>query len=667
MRHLSILFSIIFLMFISTTLANEHPSEKIDFTLIEDKAPLLTIKEASSALNTNQVQKRSHLSNEDCLWLLVTIPQNEVGKEMVFTSNNWGEILVYDASNLQLIGKNGNIYSYHDFFENNSVLLPSSTEKIIVQLIPHVSIYGGKALDFTLLPKEEYLLEKEERNYIHTLFIGVIIAMALYNFMIFLAIKDISYFYYVVNVVGSALYLLFFHRLSGKLLWADAAIWDIHSFTLIVPITGIARSFFTKEYLNLKKHLPLGNTFLNGITLLYIIPIVMGLISYFTDYDFLKQATVFIGLIGACILSSMLLFSFIVYRKGEKSAFYFFMANILFVCAAIILIMHEVSLLSDLPFTEYFTEVGLVAQVILFSFGLADRLKRSQQQLLNEVKEKERIKENMYLEKQLLISNQKVKLKEEVAARTRELAETVADLRTSEASLQKLNNLKDRLFSIISHDLRSPLATFDSYLNLLSQHYDKLTEEERKELTMDTNHTLQQFSILLENLLEWSTLQIKEGQVNKSLFDIDEIIVKNKELYSASFKKKSLQFDYKKTVQNTIVFADYKMIDFVIRNLLNNAYKFTSEKGKIEVMVKNHLQYTLVEVKDKGIGMSEDEIDKIKNKIYYTKLGTDGEKGIGIGLSLCASYLMIHDTSLKITSNNENGTSFSFYLPKTEY
>lgn len=234
--------------------------------------------------------------------------------------------------------------------------------------------------------------------------------------------------------------------------------------------------------------------------------------------------------------------------------------------------------------------------------------------------------------------------------------------RTKNRKLKELNETKDKLFSIISHDLKSPAIAQKVAVDTMIQQAEKYDTET---LTMLNafNHATESQLELLQNLLNWVNMQTGKMTYNPISFNLCDTIGKNLELYAVSAKNKGLQF-ISDLPKNCLVQADRQMINTVVRNLLNNAVKFSEPNGVIYVAVSSHDNFTRFSISDKGVEMSQEQIDELlvsgKSK---SKDGTQGEKGSGLGLIICKELLEKNNSQLEIESR-ENKTTFSFNLPK---
>ncbi|WP_338761329.1 7TM diverse intracellular signaling domain-containing protein [Bernardetia sp. ABR2-2B] len=237
----------------------------------------------------------------------------------------------------------------------------------------------------------------------------------------------------------------------------------------------------------------------------------------------------------------------------------------------------------------------------------------------------------------------------------------VSDLKYKELELQKLNDTKDKLFSIISHDLRSPFAQLKGVLDLFEK--GGISEAELKyflpEITKNVNYT----SDLLNNLVYWAKSQMSGLHADPEDFDIYKLIANKENLFAKEITAKDLTF-MNNVQQNTFVYADKNMTDLVIRNLVANAIKFCKKSDTILVKSEETSNdFLIVRVVDTGIGISPKNKKKIFNEENFTTLGTHKEKGTGIGLKLCKEFIEGNGGKIWIDSEEGKGTIFSFSLP----
>ena len=244
------------------------------------------------------------------------------------------------------------------------------------------------------------------------------------------------------------------------------------------------------------------------------------------------------------------------------------------------------------------------------------------------------------------------------ASKLIELRDKKMKLESTNEKLESLNQLNTQITSIISHDLKGPINSMRAYLN--SNYIDANKPEDLAQLFPLIKNNLNSLNELVENLLEWSR---STNDVNMTEVNLKEIVLEVCNLFEGNALEKNIALKCGIS-ENMKVIADLAMLRFIIRNLMNNAIKFT-ENGKVEVDIEvkkdNHVQVKII---DTGIGISQELLKRInlKNKKVSTK-GTRNEKGTGLGLQLVREFLSIHKTELNIESEENKGSTFSFELP----
>jgi len=230
--------------------------------------------------------------------------------------------------------------------------------------------------------------------------------------------------------------------------------------------------------------------------------------------------------------------------------------------------------------------------------------------------------------------------------------------------LAKLNGEKNRFFSIIAHDLRSPFTGLTGLTEILCKHIDDLSQEEIKDMVKMLHESSLQVYDLLNNLLQWSRLQMNSITFEPENLKLLEIAKDSVLVLSSQTKAKEITVSID-IMENVEVFADINMLKTIIRNLVSNAVKFTPKGGKINVIA---LPVSPKEIKisviDNGIGI-EDDLQKklfiIDEKVSRT--GTEGETSNGLGLLLCKDFVEKNNGRIWVESEIGNGTTFHFTLP----
>ena len=227
--------------------------------------------------------------------------------------------------------------------------------------------------------------------------------------------------------------------------------------------------------------------------------------------------------------------------------------------------------------------------------------------------------------------------------------------------LENVNNVKDKLFSIVSHDLKDSLSSINGFIDLLKD--GSLSKEEFDNLIPELSENANNASLLLFNLLNWSKSQMQSLEPKPSLFDIQEVFESKVKLVEQRMESKGI-----KLVDHSLrdfAYADRSMFEIVVQNLLANALKFCKEGD--EISISNHISNgsCIVSIADTGIGISKNNIGKLFNSSSFTTVGTDNEKGTGLGLSICKELVELNNGKIWVESVQGEGSTFYVQLPKS--
>lgn len=231
------------------------------------------------------------------------------------------------------------------------------------------------------------------------------------------------------------------------------------------------------------------------------------------------------------------------------------------------------------------------------------------------------------------------------------------------SQLKDANIQKDKFFSIIAHDLKSPFGHILNFSSLLKEHYHLYSEDKRKQFIDLINKSTHQIYLLLENLLDWSRSQGGKMDFFPQSIKLDNLISDVMELLNNAAVSKNITLSKKIFTQSTIT-ADEYMLRTIIRNLIGNSIKFTSDGGKIHIEAKEENKSIQISVTDSGMGMKPEFISLLFNLEYnITKTGTKGEKGTGLGLLLCKEFVEMHGGKIWVNSKLGEGSTFTFTIP----
>lgn len=243
----------------------------------------------------------------------------------------------------------------------------------------------------------------------------------------------------------------------------------------------------------------------------------------------------------------------------------------------------------------------------------------------------------------------------------KELSASNTKLVEQNNQLEEVNQVKDKLFSIVSHDLKDSISSIKAFLDLLKD--DGISKEEFNQLIPELSENANNASSLLFNLLNWSKSQMQNLQPKPELFNIQEVFHIKMALVEKKVEDKGILLIDES--RRDFVYADRSMLEIVLQNLITNAVKFSGKGDVITVSNQDYNGKVLISVEDTGIGISEENIKKLFNaKKNFTTIGTENEKGTGLGLTICKDLVELNNGRIWVESTPNVGSKFFIELPK---
>lgn len=232
---------------------------------------------------------------------------------------------------------------------------------------------------------------------------------------------------------------------------------------------------------------------------------------------------------------------------------------------------------------------------------------------------------------------------------------------------QELENTiesRDTLYSVIAHDLRSPLGSLKMMNNAILMMVDKSQiSNEVYEMLQMMNKTSEEIFLLLDNLLKWAKNRLNKQSIYKQPVDINSIIHSTAEIFIPMAAQKGISISIQNMDNELMGVVDIDMLKTIVRNIVSNAIKFSYEKGVITLTTHVEGDFVIVSIKDSGKGIKKEDQDKLlKQNTHFTSYGTNNEKGSGLGLMLCKDFVELHGGKLWFESEEGKGTTFFFSL-----
>jgi signal transduction histidine kinase len=226
--------------------------------------------------------------------------------------------------------------------------------------------------------------------------------------------------------------------------------------------------------------------------------------------------------------------------------------------------------------------------------------------------------------------------------------------------LSTANSVKDRLLSVMSHDIKSPLNSLRGILQLYNR--GSISQQEFQHFAKQVEGDLSKTNILVENILHWTSSQLKGIQVQKEKFELNALVMENLQLFETVATNKNIKLTSQLS-ERTIVHFDRNILNMVLRNLISNAIKYSFDGGEISVRTEPFADSLLIHIKDQGAGMDEkDLVNLMDARKTKSTTGTTQEKGTGLGIGLCRDFLQKAGGMLSVESTKGKGSTFTVHI-----
>lgn len=617
-------------------------------TYFEDKNASLTLSQVISLEKAGKFkqgqQEILNLGNtQSAFWL----------KLEYLSANNTRDYLIIDVPNIEHIDayipvENGFIHKKTGAIHpavpgvtatNNYIFnLPAQTGSSSPSSIwLRVKTNNIMLLPVKMATSENFLPGQSVKNNLQTIYIGVLLTLFLFNMFLYFSMKDKTYLYYSLYVFSLGLYVVGYLR-GYSYLFGDHIKTLINLYPhVLLSISSVFCILFSKNILNLKVIMPAALKVCNVLIGFSILMFLTSIAGYKSSSAILAQ---YISISSAVILWALGLMA---YKKGYSPAKYYLLAWTFIALTIIATVLSMEGVFNYHDYSFEFVPVGSTIELLLLAFALGDRYRG----IIN--KERATREENL-----LLVQSQNQRLEEQVADRTLKLSESIVQLKNS-------NAVKNKLFSIIAHDLRSPFNSLVSIfslkdMNLLSLDELKMLLNENKKSIDTIHHTL-------NNLLYWAKSQMEGVSTFPAAFDLQLLLADLVLVYSPLTQLKGLQIDLE-LPDKLMVYADENQIQLVFRNLIDNAIKFTPASQSIRISLSEDQDHTEIYVCNPVSDTSRPNIEDLTNvNTFEASYGTAQEKGIGLGLHLCREYIKANGGELKVELT-DSSVCFSFQLPK---
>lgn len=483
-----------------------------------------------------------------------------------------------------------------------------------------------------LWTKDQFSQVSSRLQMLNGLFYGAMLLMTLYQLFLFFSVRDRITLCYVITLVAMTNTMSFFQGYNFLYLHPDRP--ELNDFFAIVsgPFFIVCSTLLTRAFLDLARF----SRLLDRLLLANMLMDVTAMIMMFIFYKQVSYKYHHIFILSHCVLACISAGYCLL--KQYRPARYYLIAWIAPFLGAATFTLSNLGFMSGVLSMNYASVmIGSVLQTIFISFALGDRWAtlEKENQKVKELELKRNQEENERLEKEVQLRTKEIQLQNE--------------------QLEEVNNVKDKLFSVVSHDIKGPLSSLHLTLRLVKS--GALTEKEFQQIAKDLDIRLIQTTEFIDNLLQWAKLQMHGASFEPSTIDLGEVVNEAVRLLEPECRQKNVKL-VNAVTEPLQAYADINMIRSVLRNLLTNAAKFTPSEGTITVGAHRQNGQVIVSVADSGVGISKKNRDAIFTLATVSTDGTHREKGTGLGLLLCKEFVEKNGGRIWFETEEQVGTTF---------
>lgn len=524
------------------------------------------------------------------------------------------------------------------------------------------------------------------KNLFSGIFIGIFIALVLYNFFVFLSIKDKSYLFYVGYLIIVCFAQLNFQGYGTLLIWGDAVFMSQYAVYFLSALTAILAIEFMRSFLVTKNTMRKWDKFFPLFHLIYLVAILAAVLGEY------QVSYVIIQINASLAATYMLVVAVMLAKKGSRPARFFLLAWVVFLIGVTLFVLKDINLLPYNFITVYTMHIGSAIEVILLSFALADKIN-----ILKREKEMSQANEiRVMIANKRIVEEQNINLERKVKERAFELQKTMDNLTHAQTTLVESEKMASlgQLTAGIAHEINNPInfvssniypfkLDFEDLLSVLNK-YDQLFDGAELEKVLeevkstkqeiDYDYVINEIYQLMNGIEDGAnrTAEIVKGlktfayldEAERKLADINEGIRSTLVLLSSSYKDDMQLFTHLGILPEVECFPG--KLNQVFMNILSNAIQ--AVKAKKEKSANDHIMVSseikneevIIIIKDTGMGMSEEVKSKIFEPFFTTK---DVGQGTGLGLSIVYSIIKKHEGSIDVESEKGVGTTFTIKLP----
>ncbi|HEY8399670.1 MAG TPA: sensor histidine kinase [Cytophagaceae bacterium] len=641
-------------------------------SILEDKNRTLSIEDVVKLNNefvVNDQEVYSPPISHSAIWIKFDVLKKS-NQELLLEIGNPTidrfELYKVTDNNIEHVITGGDEFPYHhrNYKINTFIVDPKfpNNQKVTYYLRYHST--EALFIPLTIISHKALLEDKQKVDLSYGVMYGVMVVMIIYNFFLFIALRDRSYLYYILYIVFFGLTQTGWHGTSFEYLWPDSPWFNNQSVFIFPSLCGIFAMFFVRSFLQTKERLVHWNKVGYVMQSLAVIPVIVSLCS-----SFLPQKTIlwneYLVVFNTIIFSPyMIIMGVKVYNQGYKPARFFLFAWVTLLVGISIYVLKSIGLLPHNFFTDSMIRIGFVMENILLSFALGDRynqMKKEHENAQNEIikmlMEKEKIKDqiNKELEKKVnertqeltLLNNQ---LEERVNQRTTELNKAYSDL-------VEINKELDTFIYRSSHDIKGPITTIMGLCNVAMM---DVGDKKAQQYFTKVFQTSEQTQNMLRRIVSIS--EIKKIHPSKAEIDFETLI----DSVLCDLKKHDplshIQFHIDVPEKDFGFKSEYTFLQQILKHLIENSIRYMGNENepKISVVVTRKGDMASIVVSDNGNGIDDKYKDKVFDMFFR---GHENSTGSGLGLYIVKLIAEKLKGSAQMTGNKPGEVTFEVLLP----
>lgn len=509
---------------------------------------------------------------------------------------------------------------------------------------------------------------------VYGLFFGIMLALVLYNGFLYVSLRSLYYAFYTFYITASALYLVVLNGYALQYIWSDSPRFVNYLNVGMVGSVIFSLALFAREFLRLRRFAPL-------MAKALMVAMAGGLAVAFAGIFLPYRLGVQVGVIVNFITITLVVVSgALVWKRGNSSARYFFIAVSFFLSGNIIFVLKTIGFLPSNAFTNHVVEIGLAIEGLLFAFALAERYRQFR------IEKEEAQKEALRIEQVA-----KTELEGKVQERTTELAKTNdemqrqmvilndqaieiemtnVELQEKNLLLEGLNREKNEFLGVAAHDLKNPLQTIIMNTSMIRRYAERMNEQQRDELLDRVEETSRRMHDIIEKLLDANAIESGTIELKSESIALVREVRSLVQDYMPKAAAKNITLHFEVQNENLCALADKNRAIQVVENLLSNAIKFSPHDKNVYVRITkselwaSHKPALYLAIQDEGPGLSDDDKEKLFGK--FARLSarpTGGEHSTGLGLSIVKKLIEAMHGEIWCDSELGKGATFAFRLP----